>query len=94
MVTGPSYGENLSISNEPIHTLSGILKLYLRDLPQPLVHPSIWNALDTLCIEPDPKKLQIPIETRVASAQILLRLMPPRSFSLLLYVSFVVIVPP
>lgn len=83
--TGPTFGTSLDVGNEPIHNLCGVLKLYLRELPEPLVHPSIWRALLAFCVEPDPKEVIIPESARIAAAQILLRLMPPRYFSLLVY---------
>jgi hypothetical protein len=80
---GPSFGENVSLGDESIHNLSGVLKLYLREMPEALIHPSVWKALVAFCVDPNPKRVQMPMATRVATAQILLRLLPPRSFSLL-----------
>lgn len=80
---GPTYGAHLSLGDESIHNLSGVLKLYLREMPEALIHPSIWKAMLAFCVDPSPKRLLTPMATRIATAQLLLRLLPPRSFSLL-----------
>jgi hypothetical protein len=98
----PLYGDSLSITTEPIHNLTGLVKRYVRDMPEPILDESIFPAFMAFCLDPvedvgsptlstpaqgevKPTSTARPIETRIAAAQILLRLLPPSHFSLFIY---------
>lgn len=81
----PLYGDSLSIANEPIHNLTGLVKRYIRDLPEPILDESLFPAFLTFCAEPEPGALVMPLSTRISAAQILLKLLPPLHFSLFVY---------
>lgn len=81
----PLYGDSLSIVNEPIHNLTGLVKRYIRDLPEPILDESLFQAFLSFCAEPEPGALVLPLTTRISAAQILLKLLPPLHFSLLIY---------
>jgi hypothetical protein len=81
----PLYGDSLSIANEPIHNLTGLVKRYIRDLPEPILDESLFPAFLSFCAEPEPGALVLPPATRISAAQILLKLLPPLHFSLLIY---------
>jgi hypothetical protein len=38
----PLYGDSLSIASEPIHNLTGLVKRYVRDLPEPILNESVF----------------------------------------------------
>jgi len=48
----PLYGDSLSISTEPIHNLTGLVKRYVRDMPEPILDESIFPAFMTFCLDP------------------------------------------
>jgi hypothetical protein len=81
----PLYGDTLSITSEPIHNLTGLVKRYVRDLPEPILDESLFPAFLFFCAEPEPGALVLPLSTRVTAAQILLKLLPPLHFSLFIY---------
>lgn len=94
----PLYGDSLSIASEPIHNLTGLVKRYVRDLPEPILDESIFPAFVAFCIDPEdrdgatasdggvPNPYPVKsLETRITAAQILLRLLPPLHFSLFVY---------
>jgi len=81
----PLYGDSLSITSEPIHNLTGLVKRYIRDLPDPILDESLFPAFLSFCAEPEPGALILPLSTRITAAQILLKLLPPLHFSLLVY---------
>lgn len=81
----PLYGDSLAIAHEPIHNLTGLVKRYIRDLPEPILDESLFPAFLTFCAEPEPGALVLPLATRISAAQILLKLLPPLHFSLLIY---------
>ena len=81
----PLYGDSLSISSEPIHNLTGLVKRYVRDLPEPILDESIFPAFLSFCAEHEPGALALPLATRITAAQILLKLLPPLHFSLFIY---------
>lgn len=56
------------------------LKQYLRDLPEPVLDQRLWRMYLSACVD-STKSLKV----RVACAQIILRLLPTPSFSLLVY---------
>lgn len=101
----PSYGDRQDVSGEDVHTLCGLLKRFLRALPDPLLDPRLTSVFWHACVEPAIRSEQVAndnafftvqtpdtIEShserrRVAIAQCILRLLPSRSFSLLVYVT-------
>lgn len=76
----PLYGDSLPISNEPIHNLTGLIKRFVRDLPEPILDESLFSAFASFCAESEQ-----PLSTRIQAAQIMLKLLPPAHFSLLIY---------
>lgn len=97
----PLYGDSLSITHEPIHNLTGLVKRYIRDLPEPILDESLFNAFLDFCVDPKDDDISKehhhdvddtpttstsrPLGLRVTVAQILLRLLPPLHFSLFIY---------
>lgn len=49
----PLYGDSLSISSEPIHNLTGLVKRYIRDLPEPILDESLFSAFVDFCLDRD-----------------------------------------
>lgn len=47
----PLYGDSLSISSEPIHNLTGLVKRYVRDMPEPILDESIFPAFMGFCLD-------------------------------------------
>ncbi|BGP12482.1 Type II inositol 1,4,5-trisphosphate 5-phosphatase [Rhodosporidiobolus nylandii] len=78
--TPPDYGEHHDLSIESIHNVTSLLKRYLRDLPEPVLDQRLWRLYIAACI--DSKN---PLKSRIACAQIILRLLPTPNFSLLVY---------
>lgn len=48
----PLYGDSLSISSEPIHNLTGLVKRYVRDMPEPILDESLFPAFMAFCLDP------------------------------------------
>ncbi|WWD18330.1 hypothetical protein CI109_102780 [Kwoniella shandongensis] len=46
----PLYGDSLTISTEPIHNLTGLVKRYVRDLPEPILDDSLFPAFLAFCV--------------------------------------------
>ncbi|OCF43932.1 hypothetical protein I317_02202 [Kwoniella heveanensis CBS 569] len=46
----PLYGDSLPISGEPIHNLTGLVKRYVRDLPEPILDESLFPAFMAFCV--------------------------------------------
>ncbi|GAA5828222.1 hypothetical protein JCM11251_002642 [Rhodosporidiobolus azoricus] len=78
--TPPDYGEHHDLSIESIHNVTSLLKRYLRDLPEPVLDQRLWRLFLAACV--DSKKS---LKSRIACAQIILRLLPTANFSLLVY---------
>ncbi|GAA5972690.1 hypothetical protein JCM11641_002975 [Rhodosporidiobolus odoratus] len=76
----PDYGEHHDLSIESIHNATSLLKRYLRDLPEPVLDQRLWRLYLAACVES--KNSQ---KSRIACAQIILRLLPTPKFSLLVY---------
>lgn len=102
----PSYGDGYAVASEDVHTLCGLLKRYLRALPEPLLDARLGVVFWHACVEPAiqvstaPVSLGMPLSTgpddrsgshgdkrRVAIVQCILRLLPTKAFSLLVYVT-------
>jgi hypothetical protein len=49
----PLYGDSLSISSEPIHNLTGLVKRYVRDMPEPILDESLFPAFMAFCLDPE-----------------------------------------
>ncbi|EGG02080.1 uncharacterized protein MELLADRAFT_117644 [Melampsora larici-populina 98AG31] len=82
--TSPSYGDLVALDREGVFDLCDLLRNFLWSLPQPLLEPDLGELFWTTCVDEDgPEKL--PIATRVTIAQVIFRLLPTRSFSLLVY---------
>ena len=87
----PLYGDTQALDGEPIHNLTGLIKRYVRDLPEPILDEAIFPALTSFCTSDSPVQTSMPDqtktseETRIMAAQILLQLLPPPHFSLLVY---------
>lgn len=73
----PLYGDFLSITSGPIHNLTGLVKRYVRDLPEPILDESVFPAFLSFCAEPEAGALVLPLSTRITAAQILLKLYRP-----------------
>ncbi|KAA1091006.1 hypothetical protein PGT21_020436 [Puccinia graminis f. sp. tritici] len=82
----PLHGEGVDLASEDIHVLCSLFKRYLRALPEPLMSRELFHIFWSFCVRqrnsPDPGHLK----NTIAAAQCIMRLMPPRSFSLLIYV--------
>ncbi|KAA1110473.1 hypothetical protein PGT21_022493 [Puccinia graminis f. sp. tritici] len=80
----------VDVSSEDIHTLCGLLKHYLRTLPEPLFHPVLNHMFWKLCVEPSQTRQADPTEDehsqQLLIARYLLQLLPSRALSLLTYV--------
>ncbi|GAA6035932.1 hypothetical protein JCM8097_005172 [Rhodosporidiobolus ruineniae] len=76
----PDYGEHHDLSIESIHNVTSLLKRYLRDLPEPVLDQRLWRLYLAACVDS-----QNPLKSRIACAQIILRLLPTPNFSLLVY---------
>ncbi|GAA5908112.1 uncharacterized protein JCM6883_004119 [Sporobolomyces salmoneus] len=76
----PDYGEHHDLSVESIHNVCSLLKKYLHDLPEPVLDERVYRLFLTGCVDSTN-----PLPRRVASAQIILRLLPSSNFSLLVY---------
>ncbi|GAA6013338.1 hypothetical protein JCM11491_006359 [Sporobolomyces phaffii] len=77
---GPDYGEHHDLSVESIHNVCSLLKKYLHDLPEPVLDERVYRLFLAGCVDSTN-----PLPRRVASAQIILRLLPTTNFSLLVY---------
>ncbi|WRT67622.1 uncharacterized protein IL334_004594 [Kwoniella shivajii] len=53
----PLYGDSLAINQEPIHNLTGLVKRYVRDLPEPILDESLFPAFLAFCVENDEDNL-------------------------------------
>ncbi|KAK4699575.1 hypothetical protein P7C70_g6685, partial [Phenoliferia sp. Uapishka_3] len=80
--SAPSYGEHHDLSIESIHNVTALLRKYLHDLPEPLLDGRLWRLYVSLCVDST-----LSTKRRVACAQLILRLLPSSSFSLLVYIS-------
>nr|XP_018262536.1 uncharacterized protein I303_05553 [Kwoniella dejecticola CBS 10117]OBR84694.1 hypothetical protein I303_05553 [Kwoniella dejecticola CBS 10117] len=49
----PLYGDSLPINQEPIHNLTGLVKRYVRDLPEPILDESLFPAFLAFCVGKD-----------------------------------------
>ncbi|ORY80292.1 hypothetical protein BCR35DRAFT_93273 [Leucosporidium creatinivorum] len=78
--TAPDYGEHHDLSIESIHNVTSLLKKYLRDLPEPILDQRLWRLYLAACVDSTNS-----LKCRIASAQIILRLLPTPNFSLLVY---------
>jgi len=80
----------LDMSGEDIHTLCGLLKHYLRTLPEPLFHPLLSHLFWKICVEPSRTRQADPTadehSLQLLVARYLLQLLPSRALSLLTYV--------
>ncbi|GJN92168.1 hypothetical protein Rhopal_005198-T1 [Rhodotorula paludigena] len=76
----PDYGEHHDLSIESIHNVTSLLKRYLRDLPEPVLDQRLWRLFCVACVDSSN-----PLKSRIACAQIILRLLPTPNFSLLVY---------
>ncbi|GAA5907549.1 hypothetical protein JCM6882_004402 [Rhodosporidiobolus microsporus] len=78
--TPPDYGEHHDLSIESIYNVTSLLKRYLRDLPEPVLDPRLWRLYLAACVDSTKS-----LKSRIACAQIILRLLPTANFSLLVY---------
>ncbi|GAA5845569.1 hypothetical protein JCM3766R1_000785 [Sporobolomyces carnicolor] len=76
----PDYGEHHDLSVESIHNVCSLLKKYLHDLPEPVLDERVYRLFLSGCVDSTNS-----LPRRVASAQIILRLLPAANFSLLVY---------
>ncbi|CAH7676262.1 expressed protein [Phakopsora pachyrhizi] len=96
----------VDLSGEQIHTLCGLVKQYLRALPEPLFHSSFSKLFWSVCVEPergtlkeeglklDSESQDVELSTRLLTARLILRLLPSRFCSLFIYVvSFLAQIP-
>lgn len=77
----PEYGELINLHSERIHTVSSLLKKYLRELPEPVVDERLLRLWFRVTLD---DSLGV---KRVPCAQLLLRLLPTPNFSLLVYLA-------
>lgn len=84
-----SHSGTEDLSSEDIHTLCGLLKHYLRTLPEPLFHPLLAELFWSICVEPDQGRgsnlIHDASSPQLAIAQHILLLLPSRPLSLLAY---------
>ncbi|KAI9626995.1 hypothetical protein KEM48_010039 [Puccinia striiformis f. sp. tritici PST-130] len=78
----------VDVTSEDIHTLCGLLKHFLRTLPEPLFHPLLTHIFWKLCVEPSRTRQTEPAEDEhmLRIARYLLQLLPSRALSVLTYV--------
>ena len=85
----PQYGDHLYISTEPIHNLTGTVKRYVRDLPEPILDEALFSGLLGFCVDVSPNHDSTGSasdhQKRILAAQIILKLQPPLHFSLSIY---------
>lgn len=82
----PFYGDGTDLSGEDIHVLCSLFKRYLRALPEPLMSRELFHILWSHCVRQPAVPDQDNLQNAISTSQCLMRLMPPRSFSLFIYV--------
>ncbi|KAG0148047.1 hypothetical protein CROQUDRAFT_670176 [Cronartium quercuum f. sp. fusiforme G11] len=88
--SSPGYGYDFDLAQESIQTLSDLLFCFLRTLPEPLLGEDMFELLWSGCVNPAIGSTPVPLESAeavsssVLVAQCVLRLMPPRHFSLII----------
>jgi hypothetical protein len=73
-------GRNLIFSHDD--RILGVLKHFLRDMPEPLLSPPVWPIFIKACIETDDSTTTA---TRIQCARIIFQLLPRRHLSMLVY---------
>ncbi|GAA5873180.1 hypothetical protein JCM3774_000073 [Rhodotorula dairenensis] len=76
------YGERHDLSLESIHDVVALLKHYLTALPTPLLDDAFRCLFMTACVNS-----RRPLDKRIESAQLILRLLPTKNFNLFLYLA-------
>jgi hypothetical protein len=82
----PLHGEGVDLASEDIHVLCSLFKRYLRALPEPLMSRELFHIFWSFCVRQRTSPNSGHLKNTIAAAQCIMRLMPPRSFSLLIYV--------
>jgi len=82
----PLYPGAIDLGSEDVHVLCSLFKRYLRTLPEPLMSRELFHILWSFCVRERKSAKAGHAKNAIAAAQCLLRLMPSRSFSLLIYV--------
>lgn len=90
--TPPFYGDGTDLSTPNVHSLSNVLKRFMRDLPEPILDDSLFTALWEMCCAPDfppgsmnCQRMETPTQSRLSAAILILKMLPPQHFSLLVY---------
>ena len=47
----PLYGDSMTLTNEPVHNLTGLIKRFVRDLPEPILDETLFDAFCIFCSE-------------------------------------------
>ncbi|KAI8456820.1 hypothetical protein BY996DRAFT_6412100 [Phakopsora pachyrhizi] len=81
----PEFGEGLDVGQEDIHVLAGLLKRYLRSLPEPVMKRAHFEVIWRSCLDRS-SRLNLKLEDKILVVQCVMRLMNPRGYSLLIYV--------
>ncbi|KNZ53116.1 uncharacterized protein VP01_333g12 [Puccinia sorghi] len=82
----PLHPGAIDLGSEDIHVLCSLFKRYLRALPEPLMSRELFHILWSFCVRERKSAKAGHAKNAIAAAQCLLRLMPARPFSLLIYV--------
>ncbi|WAQ83142.1 hypothetical protein PtA15_3A509 [Puccinia triticina] len=82
----PLNRDGVDLASEDIHVLCSLFKRYLRALPEPLMSRELFHILWSFCVRQRKSTNPGHLKSTIAAAQCIMRLMPPRSFSLLIYV--------
>jgi hypothetical protein len=70
----PSYGDDYNTEEETIFTLCEVLKRYLRELPEPLLHGALWTVFVYGCLADRGLSDESEHYKRMAAVQIIFRL--------------------
>lgn len=91
----PTYGDGLDLEWEPMHNLTGLVKRWVRDLPEPVLDEGLLAAFMEFCVGADGTRPTLGSDdthvsnkvstVQMKAAQILLKLLPPLHFSLCIY---------
>ncbi|PLW37827.1 hypothetical protein PCANC_21678 [Puccinia coronata f. sp. avenae] len=82
----PLNPDAINLGSEDIHVLCSLFKRYLRALPEPVMSRDLFHILWSFCVRERKSTNAGHLKATIAAAQCILRLMPTRAFSLLIYV--------
>ncbi|KAI9627197.1 hypothetical protein KEM48_009970 [Puccinia striiformis f. sp. tritici PST-130] len=84
--SAPHDRDAVDLAEEDIHVLCSLFKRFLRALPEPLMSRELFHILWSFCVRQRKSKTVGHNQKTISVAQCVMRLMPPRPFSLLIYV--------